>query len=193
MEVMVFLYFLIFCQISLSPQVKQSVDISNKHVMHELPHKLPYDLKLSILGNLKISRKSQNFINSQPSTQSSSQNKNFVNTSKSLLKNRNWTVLVVAFFTWTLKFVSNILSMIVASQNFHFSKQRIYLYSHSRRITLHQFWVNKLLVLDSIFTIRRNTNPKPCETKTTRQMTCFIVKPLTSLLLLIEILTYMFL
>ena len=190
MEVMVFLYFLIFCQISLSPQVKQSVDISNKHVMHELPHKLPYDLKLSILGNLKISRKSQNFINSQPSTQSSSQNKNFVNTSKSLLKNRNWTVLVVAFFTWTLRFVSNILSMIVASQNCHFREQRIYLYSHSGMITLHQFWVNKLLVPDSIFTIRRNTNPQPCKTKTTRQMTRFTIK---SLLLLIEILTYMLL
>ena len=38
---------------------------------------------------------------------------NFVNTSKTLLKNRNWTFSVVHFFTWKLEFVSNILSMVV--------------------------------------------------------------------------------
>ena len=30
--------------------------------MYELPHELPKDLRLRILGNSKISRKSQNFI-----------------------------------------------------------------------------------------------------------------------------------
>ena len=37
----------------------------------------------------RVSQKSQNFIELYPSTQSSSQNKNFVNTSKKLLKNVN--------------------------------------------------------------------------------------------------------
>ena len=51
-----------FYQIFLSPQVKRSAIISNKHGMYELPHDLPNDLRLKILGNYGISRKSQNFI-----------------------------------------------------------------------------------------------------------------------------------
>ena len=35
----------------LSPQVEQSAIISNKHVIYELPVKLPNDLRLRILGN----------------------------------------------------------------------------------------------------------------------------------------------
>ena len=50
-----------------------------------------------------------------PIVQSSSQNQNFVNTSKNILKNINQTFLVVRYFTWKLEFVSNILSMIVES------------------------------------------------------------------------------
>ena len=42
-----------------------------------------------ILGNRKILRKSQNFIELMCSSQSSFQNENFVSTSKSILKNRN--------------------------------------------------------------------------------------------------------
>ena len=42
-----------------------------------------------ILGNEKISRKSQNFIERLPSAQSSSRNENFVNTSKTIFENRN--------------------------------------------------------------------------------------------------------
>ena len=37
----------------------------------------------------------------------------FVNTSKKLLNNRNWTFPAMCYFTWKLEFVSNILSMIV--------------------------------------------------------------------------------
>ena len=47
-----------FDQILVSPQVKWSVIISNKHGIYELPS----NLRLSILGNLEISEKSQNFI-----------------------------------------------------------------------------------------------------------------------------------
>ena len=32
-------------------QVKQSVIISNKHAKYELPHELPNELRLRILGN----------------------------------------------------------------------------------------------------------------------------------------------
>ena len=49
-------------QIFLSPQMKRSVIISNNYGIYELPHKLPNDLRLSILGNLEISEKSPNFI-----------------------------------------------------------------------------------------------------------------------------------
>ena len=43
--------FLMVEQIFLSPQVKRSVIISNKHGIYELPHELPNDLRLRILGN----------------------------------------------------------------------------------------------------------------------------------------------
>ena len=49
-------------QILLSPQIKGSVIISNKHGTYELIHELPNDLSLSILRNYEISVKSQNFI-----------------------------------------------------------------------------------------------------------------------------------
>ena len=37
-------------QVFLSPQVKQSVVISNKHGIYKVPHELPNDLRLKILG-----------------------------------------------------------------------------------------------------------------------------------------------
>ena len=43
--------FLILYQIFFSPQVKRSVIISNNYGIYELPHELPNDLRLSILGN----------------------------------------------------------------------------------------------------------------------------------------------
>ena len=45
-----------FFQILLLPQVKQSVIISNKYGIYELPYELPNDLRLrnlSKLGNIK--------------------------------------------------------------------------------------------------------------------------------------------
>ena len=47
----IFWDFLTFYQISLSPQVKQSAIISNKHGANKLPHELPNDIWLRILGN----------------------------------------------------------------------------------------------------------------------------------------------
>ena len=43
--------FLMFYQIFLLPQVKRSLIISNKTGIYELPHELPNDLTLRILGN----------------------------------------------------------------------------------------------------------------------------------------------
>ena len=71
-----------FYQIFLSPKVKRSVIISNKHGIYKFLHELPNIIKLSILANYEISGK-------QLSAQASSQNKNYFNTSKELLKNRN--------------------------------------------------------------------------------------------------------
>ena len=43
--------FLMFYQISLSPELKRSAIISNKHGIYELPNELPNDFRLSILRN----------------------------------------------------------------------------------------------------------------------------------------------
>ena len=108
----IFWDFLMFYQIFVSAQVKWIVIISNKHGIYELPHELPNDLRLRILGNQEILRTSQIFTELQPSAQSSYQNENFVNTSKKLFKNWNWTFPVVCYFTLTLKLVSYILARI---------------------------------------------------------------------------------
>ena len=40
-----------FLQMFLSPQVKQYLIITYKHGIYELPHELPNDLGLTLLGN----------------------------------------------------------------------------------------------------------------------------------------------
>ena len=86
-----------FYQILLSPQVKQSKITSNKYSIWELPHELPNDLRLrKYLENLKFHRIIV------------FQNKNFVNTSKKLVKNRSWNFPAVHYFTRKLQPVSNI-------------------------------------------------------------------------------------
>ena len=59
-----------FEQTFISPQVKRSVMISNKHCIYELTDELSYDLKLRILENQEKLGKSQNFIELLPSAQS---------------------------------------------------------------------------------------------------------------------------
>ena len=60
--VIIFCDFLMFYQILFSPQVKGIVIISNKHGISDFSHKLPDDLRLKILGNWEILRRSQIFI-----------------------------------------------------------------------------------------------------------------------------------
>ena len=47
----IFLDFLMFYQIILSQQVKRWAIITYKHGIYQLPHELPNDLRLRILGN----------------------------------------------------------------------------------------------------------------------------------------------
>ena len=54
--------FLMFYQIFLSLQVKRSMIISKKQGVYELPHELPKDLRLRILGNKEISGESPNLL-----------------------------------------------------------------------------------------------------------------------------------
>ena len=95
----IFWYFLMVEQVFLSPQTKWSMIISNKHGIYAFPHELPKDIRLRILRNLEIPGKSQKFKELLPSSQSSSQNGNFVSISKNLIKNRNWAFPAVRYLT----------------------------------------------------------------------------------------------
>ena len=54
--------FLMFYQIFRPPQVKRSPIINNKKGVYELPHELPNDLILRILGNKEKSGESSNLL-----------------------------------------------------------------------------------------------------------------------------------
>ena len=95
----------------------------------KLPHELLKDLK-------EISVKPQHFIELLPSAHSSSRNENFVSASKNLLKNRQWTFLVVCYFLWKLEFVSNILWMILSGNNFSL----LSLLTHPRPFQFNSLW-----------------------------------------------------
>ena len=49
-------------QMFFSPEVKRCAIITYKYGIYELPHELPNDLRLRILGNQKKSKKSENFM-----------------------------------------------------------------------------------------------------------------------------------
>ena len=51
-----------FYQIFLSPQVKQSMIVNNKHGIYKLPQEIPNDFRLSILRNQVKSVKFQHYI-----------------------------------------------------------------------------------------------------------------------------------
>ena len=109
---------LIFYQILLSPKMKRCTIITYRHGIYELPHELPKDLKLRILGNWEILAKCLHCIKWYSSAHSFCQNKNFVNTSKTLPKNGNKTFPVVCYFIWKLELVSDILWLIAACPDF---------------------------------------------------------------------------
>ena len=150
-----------FYQIFFSPQVKRCPNISCKHGIYELPHELPNNLRLSILGNQETPGKCLNPIDWYPSPQSTCQIETFVNFSKKLLKNKNWTVLVVRYFTWKLELVSDILWMIVVSFLF-FDPQKdsyfaffLFLVQQKFDIFLKRFFSFRLFLLQKDFHIFR--------------------------------------
>ena len=53
--------FIIFWDPLMSPQVKLCAIITYKHGVYKLPHDLPNDLRLTILGNYQILGKCLNF------------------------------------------------------------------------------------------------------------------------------------
>ena len=81
-----------FYQIFLSTQVKRSAIISNKHDIYELPHKLPSDLRPRIffLGKVRKISKLHRIITQYPVPLPK---KDFVDTSKKLLKNRKLSLI----------------------------------------------------------------------------------------------------
>ena len=84
---------------------------STKNIVCGLPHELPKDLRLTILGNSEIMGKTQKWVEAEPSTQSPLQKINFGTTVQKLHKNRyqsfSFCPVLLDFF------VSLILSAIV--------------------------------------------------------------------------------
>ena len=116
--VIIFWELLMFDQIFLTPQVKRSVIISNKHGLYELLYtsvtgvaqQIQTQDPLKLVYTRKIPKPHKTI--AQRSV--SHPNKGFVNTSKKLLKNRNWTFPIASYFTWRLEFLCYILSMVAS-------------------------------------------------------------------------------
>ena len=83
------------------------------NLLYELPHELPNDLRLRILGNKEILVKSQIWVETEPSAQSPFQKLNLGSSSQKTRKGRYQTFLVLSSFTGFLYFVPNILPRIV--------------------------------------------------------------------------------
>ena len=106
-------HFLIISLRSESPQVKRYLISSITNLVHELPYELPNDLRLRILGNQEILEKSQMWVETQPSAQSSFQKLNVDNSCQKGRKIRYCLFEVLSNFTVFLQLVPNILARIV--------------------------------------------------------------------------------
>lgn len=86
-----------------------SILSSITEVVYNLDHNILrfFDI-LTILVNQEISEKYQNCVELYSSSQSSCQNRIFINASKKVWKIRYWTFSVVRYSTWNLKFFSSI-------------------------------------------------------------------------------------
>ena len=74
------------------------------NLVYELPHELPNGLKLRILGNNEILRKSQIWMETEPSASSPFQKLIFGNSSQETRKSRYQTFLILSSFTGCLYF-----------------------------------------------------------------------------------------
>ena len=111
-----------------------------------MPHELPNDLRLR---NLRKIRKVQNNVKTSWNYAFMHSPPPFVNISKRLLKNRNWTFPVVCYITWKLEFFSNVLSVVIVSYsiiaaNIYETKKRNQAKSDKTRklwyLLLRKFW-----------------------------------------------------
>ena len=107
----IFWDFLMFYQFLCSLQVRRCAIISYKHGIYDLPHELPSNLKLRILGNQKISGKSLN-------PKNDSLVPNFVNTSKKTLEKQKLNFFRNVLFHVKTRVYLKYLWMIVAMQIF---------------------------------------------------------------------------
>ena len=71
-----------------SPQVKLDLTSNIIGFVYELPHELPNDLRLRILGDKKISRKSKNLVGTRLNAQSLVQRQIFGNSGQKLSQSR---------------------------------------------------------------------------------------------------------
>ena len=83
---------LMFYQILPLPLVKRCAIITYEHGIYELPHELPNDLRLRILENYEILGNCVNFIEWEPSAQSSCKNE------KKLILARNLQKIAITLF-----------------------------------------------------------------------------------------------
>ena len=100
-----------------SPQVKRNVISSIANLVYELPHELPNDLRLRILGNKEILGKSRIWVETLPTAQSPLQKLNSGSSSQKIRKSRYLTLLALSSFTGFLYSVPNISSRIVEAGN----------------------------------------------------------------------------
>ena len=71
-----------------SPKVKRDLISSIINFVYELPHKMPNNLTLRMLGNYEILGKPQNWVEIEPSAQSPLQKYSFGHSSQKLRKTR---------------------------------------------------------------------------------------------------------
>ena len=94
-----------------------------------------------------------------PSAQSSHRNKNFVSRSKNLLKNSNWTLPVMCYFTWKLEFLSNI-SWMIAVVVLVFSSYGIWKLNNNCHFPSLVFFLSRYLSKVSV-TYNKESSGKP--------------------------------
>ena len=119
--VIIFWHFLIIQLTSESAQVKRYLISAVTNLVHKLPHELPNDLRLTILGNQEILEKCQMWVQTQPNAQSSFQKLNVDNSCQKTRKIRYYIFETLPNFIVSLHFLLNILSrIVVVNLNKHF-------------------------------------------------------------------------
>ena len=88
------------------------------NLIYELPHEMPNDLRLRVLGNKEILGKSQIWVETKPSTQSPFSKLNFGSSIQTTRKSRYQIFLALSSFPGFLYFVPNILLRIVWTNKF---------------------------------------------------------------------------